>query len=64
MQVCSTFIPTQNSTQKPLVIGVGIPYAQVEYSTSAQNTTIAFHLGVFQGIIFIHREAMVIEGDS
>ena len=43
---------------------VGISYAQVEYSTSAQNTTIAFHLGVFQGIIFIHREAMVIEGDS
>jgi hypothetical protein len=43
---------------------VGISYAHVEYSASIQNTIVAFHLGVFQGIVFIHREAMVKEVDS
>jgi hypothetical protein len=43
---------------------VGISYAHVEYSASAQNTVVAFHPGLFQGIIFIHREAMVKEVDS
>ena len=32
-------------------VGVSISYAQVEYSTSAQNTVVALHQGVFQGII-------------
>ena len=32
-------------------VGVGISYAQVQYSTSAQNTIVALHQGVFQGII-------------
>ena len=32
-------------------VGVGISYAQVEYSTSAQNIVVALHQGVFQGII-------------
>jgi hypothetical protein len=40
---------------------VGISYAQVEYSASAQNTVVAFHLVVFQSTIFILREAMVKE---
>ena len=43
---------------------VGISYARVEYSTSAQNIVVAFHPGVFYGIIFIHREVIVKEGDS
>ena len=43
---------------------VGISYAHVEYSANAQNTAVAFHPGVFQGIIFIHMEAMVKEVDS
>ena len=43
---------------------VGISYAHVEYSASAQNTVVAFHPGVFQGIVFIHREAMVKDSDS
>jgi hypothetical protein len=43
---------------------VGISYAHVEYSTSTQNTVVAFPPGLFQGIIFIHREAMVKEVDS
>jgi hypothetical protein len=43
---------------------VHISYVQVDNSTSAQNIVIAFHLGVFQGIVVIHREAMVKEGDS
>ena len=43
---------------------IGISYAHVEYSVSAHNTIIAFHPRVFQGIIFIHREAMVKKGDS
>ena len=37
MQVCPTFIPTQNSTQKPLVVGYEkegkIPYALVRFHT-------------------------------
>ena len=32
-------------------VGVGISYAQVEYSTSTQNTVVAFHQGAFQGIV-------------
>jgi hypothetical protein len=43
---------------------VDISYAQVDNSTSAQNIIIAFHPGAFQGIIFIHREAMVKDSDS
>jgi hypothetical protein len=43
---------------------VGISYAHVEYSASAQNTIVAFHPRVFQGIIFILREAMVKYHDS
>jgi hypothetical protein len=48
----------------PLRVAVGISYAHVEYSASEENTVVAFHPGVFQGIVFIHREAMVKEGDS
>jgi hypothetical protein len=43
---------------------VDISYAQVDNSASAQNIIIAFHPRVFQGIIFIHREAMVKDSDS
>jgi hypothetical protein len=43
---------------------VGISYAQVEYSASAHNTVIALHQGVFLGIVFILREAMVKQYDS
>jgi hypothetical protein len=43
---------------------VDISYAQVDNSASAQNIVIAFHPGVFQGIVFIHREAMVKDSDS
>jgi hypothetical protein len=39
-------------------------YAHVQYSASAHNIVAVFHPGVFQGIVFIHREAMVKEGDS
>jgi hypothetical protein len=45
-------------------MSVGISYAHVEYSASAQNTVVAFHPRVFQGIEFIHMEAMVKERDS
>ena len=44
--------------------GVDISYAQVDNSTNAQNIIIEFHPGVFQGILFIQREAMVKDGDS
>jgi len=43
---------------------VDISFSQVDNSVSAHNIVIAFHPGVFQGIVFIHREAMVKEGDS
>ena len=43
---------------------VDISYAQVDNSASAHNIVIAFHPRVFQGIVFIHREAMVKEVDS
>jgi hypothetical protein len=43
---------------------VDISYAQVDNSTSTQNIVIAFHPVVFQGIVFIHREVMVKNGDS
>jgi hypothetical protein len=45
-------------------LGIGISYAYVEYFASAQNITIAFEPGVFQGIVFIVREVMVIEDNS
>ena len=41
---------------------VDTSYAQVD--NSAHNIVIAFHPGVFQGIIFIHKEAMVKDSDS
>ena len=37
---------------------VGISYARVEYSTSAQNTIVAFHPGVFQSIVIFYGEAI------
>ena len=43
---------------------VDISYAQVDNSSSAQNIIIAFHPVVFQGIVFIQREAMVKDADS
>jgi hypothetical protein len=36
---------------------VDISYAHIEYSISAQNTIVPFHPEVFQGIVFILREA-------
>jgi hypothetical protein len=45
-------------------MAVDISYAHVEYSTSAQNTFVEFHLGVFQGIILIPKEVMAKEVDS
>jgi hypothetical protein len=43
----------------PVCTTVGISYAQIEYSTSTNNTIIALHQGVFQGIIvyLIYRES-------
>ena len=45
---------------------IDICYAQEDNSTSAQNIIIAFHLGVFQVLLFIfyHREIMVKDSDS
>jgi hypothetical protein len=43
---------------------VGISYAHVEYSASTQDTVVVFYPRVFQGIVFILREAMVKEHDS
>jgi hypothetical protein len=37
---------------------VDISYALVDNSASSQNIVIAFHPRVFQGIVFIHKEAM------
>ena len=56
-------MPIASLAKAPEIL-VDISYAQVDNSVSAQNIIIAFHPGVFQGIIFIHREAMVKEGDS
>jgi hypothetical protein len=45
-------------------MAIDISYAHVEYSASAQNTIVAFHPRVFQGIILIPKEVMAKEVDS
>ena len=60
--VSSFFLPL--SILRGHKLGVGISYAQVEYSASVQNIIVSFEPGVFQGIVFILREVMIKEDDS